>query len=136
MDGLLDFASLCGYSEEFSEAFKMAVDNAELQEDGAWRRVRAEKPEICELKIFTHDACFSHLPLPSDLDRAGLKRFKLLYRFPENPSRLHCLTPAKSGILRTRTFSRISWEEDSPAASLADILRVHDWSYIKALAQR
>lgn len=135
VDGLLEFASLCGYSEEFSEAFKLAVDNAEPQEDGAWRRLRAGgRTDGSDLKIFSHNMCFEHLPIESE--KVGLKRYKLLSRFPENPSRLYCLTPPTSGVLRTRSFEKIPWELNAPPVTLADVLRVHDWNYVRALIQR
>ncbi|PHJ18512.1 histone deacetylase hdac5 [Cystoisospora suis] len=85
--------------------------------------------------IVSHPLCLEHLPLPEPTDMP-LKRFKLMQRFPENPSRLEVLTSHRCGILRTREFSRLLWLEDPPPASLSDILRVHSMAYIARLRMR
>ena len=40
---------------------------------------------------------------------------------------------AEQGILRSAEFTALQWEEECTAAPLADVLRVHDWNYIKHL---
>lgn len=123
-DQLVDFAQLCGYHEEFSEAFKTAVDGSIPLCNGSWQA------DHTRLKIFSHDACFDHIPLPHGGDLNAMKKFKLFFKYPENPSRLHCLTSKTSGILRSISFQNVPWDMHPPPATMADILRVHDWTYV------
>lgn len=55
----------------------------------------------------------------------------------------HCLNsrnalPCKSvgcGILRCREFEHLGWETQGiPAATMSDILRCHDWNYVRSIA--
>jgi len=43
--------------------------------------------------------------------------------------------PAGRGILRGREFERLRWEGGPLRAALADVLRVHEWAYVRALQQ-
>ena len=38
---------------------------------------------------------------------------------------------AEQGLLCSAEFRGIQWERECPASPLADVLRVHDWNYIK-----
>lgn len=40
---------------------------------------------------------------------------------------------AASGILRSSEFSSLQWDERSEPGCMADILRVHDWSYVRSI---
>ena len=40
---------------------------------------------------------------------------------------------AATGILRSSEFSTLEWDETSRRGCMADILRVHDWSYVRSL---
>jgi len=46
------------------------------------------------------------------------------------------LLDKETGTLRTAEFAGSDWEEDAPAAALADVLRVHEYSYVQALKTR
>lgn len=48
-------------------------------------------------------------------------------------TRLLLWLPAEQGILRSAEFTGLQWEEHCAAAPLADVLRVHDWNYVKHL---
>ena len=37
------------------------------------------------------------------------------------------------GILRTDEFGGLRWEEGSRRAALADVMRVHEWNYVKRI---
>ena len=37
------------------------------------------------------------------------------------------------GILRTDEFAGLRWEEGSRRAALADVMRVHEWNYVKRI---
>ncbi|KAK9916049.1 hypothetical protein WJX75_007812 [Coccomyxa subellipsoidea] len=52
---------------------------------------------------------------------------------PENINRLHVLTDSELGILRSSEFSELAWETRPPHARISDILRVHEWSYVREL---
>lgn len=50
-----------------------------------------------------------------------------------------CLLRAPScsgcGILRCREFDHLGWETQGiPAATMSDILRCHDWNYVRSIA--
>ncbi|KAL8447161.1 hypothetical protein Emag_004427 [Eimeria magna] len=92
-------------------------------------------PEECATLLATHETCMQHLPLPEPSDYP-VKRFKLMQRFPENPSRLEVLVNPSAGVLRASEFSHLHWVDSAPAASLADVLRVHDVSYVFKLKQK
>ena len=49
---------------------------------------------------------------------------------PENKHRLEVLVDPLNGILRGSDLPLV-WEESAPRADMADVLRVHDWSYVR-----
>jgi hypothetical protein len=52
---------------------------------------------------------------------------------PENIQRLHTLVGPTHGILRGSLFSGCAWAEDCHPAAMTDVLRVHDWGYLRKL---
>lgn len=48
---------------------------------------------------------------------------------PENTHRVTVLVDPLQGVLRGSDLASLRWEEGSPMASVADVLRVHEWSY-------
>lgn len=92
-------------------------------------------PEEAGTLLATHETCMHHLPLPEPSD-FPVKRFKLMQRFPENPSRLEVLVHPSSGVLKAAEFRHLEWIDSAAPASLADVLRVHDVSYIFKLKQK
>lgn len=53
---------------------------------------------------------------------------------PENVNRLTVLTKPGVGILRTVDFSgALRWDERPRRAALGDIMRVHDWAYVRKI---
>lgn len=54
---------------------------------------------------------------------------------PENVNRLTVLTNSNIGILKTREFGSglIRWDERQRRAALGDIIRVHDWAYVRKI---
>lgn len=56
---------------------------------------------------------------------------------PENVDRLDVLVAEGRGILHATEFaSALQWEQHVSPAPLSDVLRVHDWTYVKSLQQR
>ena len=43
---------------------------------------------------------------------------------------------AGHGILRSREFNRLAWDERTQRAAMGDILRVHEWAYVRMLRDR
>ncbi|KAL4440406.1 hypothetical protein ABPG75_003407 [Micractinium tetrahymenae] len=53
---------------------------------------------------------------------------------PENMERLTVLTEPDWGILRTAEFQGgLRWDEGSKRAAIGDVLRVHDWNYVRRI---
>ncbi|KAL3144011.1 hypothetical protein ABBQ32_003818 [Trebouxia sp. C0010 RCD-2024] len=71
--------------------------------------------------------CYSHRTCPEPITRDGQEPP------PENVNRLKVLTHPASGILRSAEFSNLQWDERSQPGCMADILRVHDWSYVRSI---
>lgn len=43
------------------------------------------------------------------------------------------MAAADLGILRGTEFEGLQWETQAPLASMSDVLRVHEWSYVREL---
>ncbi|KAL0037126.1 hypothetical protein WJX79_001631 [Trebouxia sp. C0005] len=71
--------------------------------------------------------CFGHRTCPEPIVRDGPDIP------PENVNRLKVLTDPATGILRSSEFSTLEWDETSRRGCMADILRVHEWSYVRSL---
>merc|ERR1719284_438988 len=55
---------------------------------------------------------------------------------PENVHRLKVLLHPSTGILHAQEFEgRLVWDIASGPAAMGDILRVHDWPYVRSLKQ-
>eukprot|EP00803_Ostreobium_quekettii_P003057 evm.model.scf_177.4 EVM.evm.TU.scf_177.4 scf_177:18001-33099(-) len=52
---------------------------------------------------------------------------------PENVGRLHVLLRKDSGILWSSEFEGLQWDMEPPLAEMADVLRVHDWTYVNQI---
>jgi hypothetical protein len=51
--------------------------------------------------------------------------------------RIRVLAQEGRGILHSRGLQqRLSWELSVPPAPIADVLRVHDWNYVRGLQVR
>ena len=77
--------------------------------------------------------CLGHIRLPSEADdgHGRLKRIKFVV---ENPSRIEVLV-GEQGSLRTAEFQNLRVVDHVTACPLTDVLRVHDWSYIKRVIE-
>ncbi|KAK2196139.1 bifunctional Ureohydrolase domain superfamily/Histone deacetylase domain superfamily/Histone deacetylase domain/Ankyrin repeat-containing domain superfamily [Babesia duncani] len=82
--------------------------------------------------IITHPTCLHHLALPEPTD-APNKRHRLVVTYPENPTRLEVIISNNNGILRSDILENVKLLHSPPPASLADVLRVHDWGYVNKL---
>ncbi|EDO05777.2 Histone deacetylase domain family protein [Babesia bovis T2Bo] len=85
--------------------------------------------------IITHPTCLHHLALPEPTD-APNRRHRLIMSFPENPTRLEVIVSNENAILRSDTLENVKILRSPPPATLADVLRVHHWSYIESLLQK
>lgn len=74
--------------------------------------------------------CLLHRTAPEPITRDGPDPP------PENVNRLHVLTRPATGVLRASEFSGLAWEERGvPPVAMADLLRCHEWSYVRDLAK-
>jgi acetoin utilization deacetylase AcuC-like enzyme len=91
---------------------------------------RAKLVKKSKTLIIRSDVCENHFTCrPSSLFRGFLNSAP-----PENVNRLKVLTsPDHGGILTATEFSQPEylWENDPPKAKMSDVLRVHEWHYIR-----
>ncbi|GAB4814038.1 hypothetical protein N2152v2_001084 [Parachlorella kessleri] len=72
--------------------------------------------------------CLRHLTCPEPVVRGGQDPP------PENVNRLRVLTTPGSGALRATEFEgSLRWDEAPKAAALSDVLRIHDWAYVRRI---
>ncbi len=80
--------------------------------------------------VFDRD-CLGHVSIPSEAEdgHARLKRIKLIV---ENPTRLEVLV-GDQGSLKMTEFQNLRVLDSVPICPLTDLVRVHDWAYVKRL---
>ena len=114
-----------------------ALDADGEQADGAFAALggtgkHISSPSAGKTQILWHPVCMEHHTCrPS----AMTSRLHVDERPNENPNRLHVLLDPDLGILKSRCLSdRVAWSVTQPA-KFVDILRVHDFHYVRALKQ-
>ncbi|KAF7456807.1 histone deacetylase [Cryptosporidium felis] len=137
---LLSFhAQKLGLDPEFTRVFSLAIEIAAGEElsQGVGENFIVDGPAVglASTRIFTHGCCFKHISLPEPMDMP-IRRSKLVNKIPENPTRMEVLVKPGVGILRSNEFSLLQWEESCRPALLSDILRVHDWAYVRLLQHK
>ena len=77
--------------------------------------------------ILSHPLCIKHFTCPpSDTEGSSAP--------PENVKRITVLLDKDKGALRSNELAKdILWEPEARAAALADVLRVHEWNYIRQI---
>eukprot|EP00596_Hydrurales_sp_CCMP1899_P003639 CAMPEP_0119048606 /NCGR_PEP_ID=MMETSP1177-20130426/59890_1 /TAXON_ID=2985 /ORGANISM="Ochromonas sp, Strain CCMP1899" /LENGTH=826 /DNA_ID=CAMNT_0007024745 /DNA_START=66 /DNA_END=2546 /DNA_ORIENTATION=+ len=77
--------------------------------------------------VLTHPMCVRHFTCPpSETEDPSAP--------PENIKRLTVLLDKETGCLRANDVAEgIRWVEESRAAALSDVLRVHEWPYVKQI---
>uniref|UniRef100_A0A3B0MS19 Histone deacetylase family protein, putative n=1 Tax=Theileria annulata TaxID=5874 RepID=A0A3B0MS19_THEAN len=98
------------------------------------RSVRLQENNL-KTWVITHPTCLHHLATPEPTD-APNKRHRLIVTYPENPTRLEVIISNDNGLLRSETLENVKLIHSPPPASMADILRVHDWAYIDKLLEQ
>eukprot|EP00939_MAST-03C_sp_MAST-3C-sp1_P000997 g997.t1 len=78
--------------------------------------------------VMTHSACTQHLTCP----QAVVSRKTKDVPPPENVRRLKVLCDDSTGALRASEFRSLQWKTCSKA-SMADIVRVHEYAYVAAI---
>ncbi|EFJ43924.1 hypothetical protein VOLCADRAFT_118904 [Volvox carteri f. nagariensis] len=74
--------------------------------------------------------CLLHRTAPEPIERSDAEPP------PENVNRLHVLTQPATGILHNLEFSDLEWRTSGiPQAAMVDVLRCHDWSYVRRVIQ-
>ncbi|EWC85371.1 hypothetical protein PFNF54_05846 [Plasmodium falciparum NF54] len=87
------------------------------------------------IKIFFSKECFKHIFVPEPCDHP-YERNKLKNNIPENSTRLDVLISNKHGILNINTFAKFKVKCVDRKATVNDILRVHDVSYLKFIINK
>ena len=77
--------------------------------------------------------CLGHVRLPNE-EEDGHGRLKRIKFVVENPNRLEVLVGA-FGSLKTEEFKNLKILDSVAPCPLADVLRVHDWAYIKRVIE-
>jgi hypothetical protein len=79
--------------------------------------------------IVTNPLCMHHHTCPpSQVETPGAP--------PENTKRLHVLVHEEQGVLCAADLSaRLQWQRTAERAALADVLRVHEWSYVRRVQE-
>lgn len=84
--------------------------------------------ERAKTLVIAPPECNEHYTCPQPVTRAGPEPP------PENPARLDVVLDEGKGALRAAEFEgRVEWVGSVPPAPMVDLLRVHDWSYLKTL---
>ena len=80
--------------------------------------------------ILSHPLCTKHFTCPpSDTEGSSAP--------PENVKRITVLLDKDKGALRSSELAKdILWEPEARAAALADVLRVHEWNYIRQIQSK
>ena len=86
--------------------------------------------QTCKTFIVTNPLCTQHHTCPpSQVETAAAP--------PENIKRLHVLVDEQKGALcSVDLHEHLSWVRSSEPAALADVLRVHEWSYVRRVQER
>jgi len=85
--------------------------------------------------LLHHDVCLEHLTCPLEhSDRANINAHDVP---PENVNRLHVLLDEGAGTLQTTRLRKAGLTfQEAPRAELGDIVRVHDWGYLRTLQEK
>mmetsp|Transcript_14423 Transcript_14423/g.34535 ORF Transcript_14423/g.34535 Transcript_14423/m.34535 type:complete len:1050 (+) Transcript_14423:93-3242(+) len=81
--------------------------------------------------LMCHELCSRHMSCPP-IDRSGGPGSDPP---PENIRRLRVLLNEEAGILRSAEFGRLTWESEARRASIADVLKVHEYNYVEGISQ-
>ena len=92
-----------------------------------WQKLVGQSADNVATAVVTHPLCRMHYTCPPS-------QTETVNAPPENMKRLHVILDDKDGALRSSDISEhIDWFEEPPAATMSDVLRVHEWSYIRNL---
>jgi acetoin utilization deacetylase AcuC-like enzyme/ankyrin repeat protein len=78
--------------------------------------------------LICHELCSQHLTCPPITRNA-------MEPPPENVRRLSVLLDEQTGILRSAEFDSAKWEGECRRASMADVLKVHEYKYVENISQ-
>ncbi|KAK3259135.1 hypothetical protein CYMTET_31855, partial [Cymbomonas tetramitiformis] len=85
----------------------------------------------CRTLVIAPKECHLHQTCPWPVPRQGEEPP------PENDTRLDVLTNPESGILRCAALQqKVEWAETCKPAPMADVLRVHEYSYVRRVLEQ
>ena len=116
-------------------ADQLGIDQRGLKEisqdvDAAQRTVMDRSAETAI--VYDMD-CLGHVRLPDEAEDGHL-RLKRIRLVVENPNRLEVLV-GQYGSLRTGEFQNLRVIDKVAPCPLADVVRVHEWSYVKRIIE-
>eukprot|EP01138_Halocafeteria_seosinensis_P012190 gb/GECG01012458.1/.p1 GENE.gb/GECG01012458.1/~~gb/GECG01012458.1/.p1 ORF type:complete len:801 (+),score=102.21 gb/GECG01012458.1/:1-2403(+) len=108
----------CGVSMDIENMFGFTPSHYESEhKNGSSKTTVIHHESSMDHLTCSEPACFSSIDPP-----------------PENQERLRTLV-SQRGILRSPQFSGLSWNADAQRASISDILRIHEYSYVRKLLE-
>ena len=95
-----------------------------------WHKLVGVDSTTAATAIVTHPICRKHYTCPPSQTETSNAP-------PENMKRLHVIIDENDGALRASDIAdHVDWFEDPPAATMSDVLRVHEWSYVRHLQHK
>jgi acetoin utilization deacetylase AcuC-like enzyme len=89
--------------------------------------------KVKQTLLLTHEACFEHAALPAE-ERTDPRQLVAQQKSQaEVPHRLEVLVGARGALTTDYFTQRVTLVSDFPEAPIADVLRVHDYTYIHRL---
>eukprot|EP00439_Symbiodinium_sp_Y106_P015232 s3233_g2.t1 len=131
IDRIFCFAKERGLDKEWEFVCEKGLEGASAMEEVVWNAEVFKEPGTV---LVTHPLCTNHRAIPKDADDPEV-RLALISRIPENPHRLEVLC-GPNGVLRADQFRDLRWIPEASQAALVDVLRVHEFWYVKKLMDK
>ena len=117
-----EIAEICGFREEYDKA-KQGIEVA--------THVKGQTI------VVTHELCKEHASLPPSLRELQKYVFAQRKYQAENPYRIYVLQEQHIASLLIDEFAdNLLWVKEPPLANIADVLRVHEYSYYSTLKNK
>ncbi|KAI3431427.1 hypothetical protein D9Q98_004480 [Chlorella vulgaris] len=111
------------------EAALRSAQPVEALEKLAAQEAASKKQQQPRTLLVAPPECLFHFTCPAPITRETSDSAP-----PENVERLNVLTKPGWGILKCEEFEgALRWDEGSKRAAIGDVLRVHDWNYVRKI---
>ena len=131
---LLSFAydEMLTENNEFEQTPAEVAKNCGVYEDFLIAKLSGKVKPGLQTFVFTDDLCTNHANFPDEI-RKRFDWFKFLSMQPENQVRLEKLLAGPAGSLLIDEFKDLVWFRKVRPAQISDLIRVHEYSYLKKL---